>query len=121
MGWDESIIRGQPLFSLFVFSVARSFRAVRGGVGPGRGGYHRGGGKYDMKLIDVLCVTRQTTMVVLLLLFMWELEWTNPQAGVSLLVLDCFFVTLSPLLLHDELHFPLRMFDHGSGNFDYVG
>lgn len=36
VGWDESIIRGQPLFSLFVFSVARSFRAVR--VGPGRGG-----------------------------------------------------------------------------------
>jgi len=121
VGWDKSITREQPLFSLFIFSVAHSFRVAYGGVGPGREVHHRGGGKCDMELIDVLCVTHQTTMVVLLLLFVWELEWTDPQAGVSLFVLDGFLVTLSPLLLHDELHFSLCVFDHGSGNFDYVG
>lgn len=73
-----------------------------------------------MQLIDVLCVIHQTTVIVLLLL-LWELEWTDPQAGVSLFVLDGFFVTLSPLLLHDELHFSLCVFDHGSGDFEHVG
>jgi len=52
---------------------------------------------------------------------MWELEWTNPQAGISLLVLDGLLVTLSPFLLHNTLQLPLRVFDHGSGDFDHVG
>ena len=52
---------------------------------------------------------------------MWKFEWSNSQASVSLLVLDCFFVTLSPLLLHDELHLAFRVFDYGSGDFDHIG
>ena len=50
-----------------------------------------------------------------------ELEWTDPQAGISLFVLYGLFVTLSPLLLHNALQLSLRVFDHGSGNFDHVG
>lgn len=71
-----------------------------------------------MQLVGVLCETR------IKLLWLWllrELEWTNPQAGISLLVLNCLFVTFPPLLLHNKLHFPLRMFYNGSGDLDHVG
>jgi hypothetical protein len=36
-------------------------------------------------------------------------------------VLDGLFVPLSPLLLHDEFHLPLCMFDNGGGDFDHIG
>ena len=56
-----------------------------------------------------------------LLWLLGGLEWPNPQTSVSLFMLNGLFVPLSPLLLHDELHFPLGVFDNGSSDFDYIG
>jgi len=77
--------------------------------------------EHGVRLVGVLCDDGNKLLWLCLLRVLWELEWTDPETGVSLLVLDRLFVTLSPLFLDDELHLSLRVFDHGSSNFDHVG
>ena len=71
-----------------------------------------------MQLAGVLRVTDNQLLRLRLL---WEFEWANLQVGINLLVLNGLFVTLSPLLLHDEFHLPLCVFNYGGGNFDHAG
>jgi len=78
--------------------------------------------EHGMQLDDILWdVCNKLLWLWLLQWLLWEVEWADSQAGVSLLVLDGLFVTLSPLLLHDEFHLPLCMFNDGSGDFYHIG
>lgn len=52
----------------------------------------------------------------ILLLLLPKLERPNSKTSIRLLVLNSLLVTLSPLLLHDELHFAFCMLDYSSLN-----
>jgi len=50
-----------------------------------------------------------------------NLNLANTKTSVWLLMLDCFPVTLSALLLEDILHSPFCMLDDGSLHLDFGG